>query len=213
LQKNLLIYRYNQLDKAILNAEKLGLNHGAALYPMVTVDGEECHNEWEITFEEIHRNISIVMAIKKYTDYTSDYSYMTNMGIEILVGISRFWAQRVSFSEKHNKYVILGVTGPNEYENNVNNNWYTNYGASWCLSYTLENLKRLKESNLSKYESFGFNENELDLWEKIVNKIYLPYSKKHKLYMQDDGFEDKELVHVDEIPKKRKTFKSKLVMG
>ena len=92
-------------------------------------------------FEEIHRNISIVMAIKKYTDYTSDYSYMTNMGIEILVGISRFWAQRVSFSEKHNKYVILGVTGPNEYENNVNNNWYTNYGASWCLSYTLENLK------------------------------------------------------------------------
>lgn len=201
IAKNLLIYRYNQLDKAILNAEKLGLNHGAALYPMVTVDGEECHNEWEITFEEIHRNISIVMAIKKYTDYTSDYSYMTNMGIEILVGISRFWAQRVSFSEKHNKYVILGVTGPNEYENNVNNNWYTNYGASWCLSYTLENLKRLKESNLSKYESFGFNENELDLWEKIVNKIYLPYSKKHKLYMQDDGFEDKELVHVDEIPK------------
>ena len=58
--KNLLIYRFNQLEKAILNAEKLGLNHGAALYPMVTVNGEECHNEWEITFEEIHRNISMV---------------------------------------------------------------------------------------------------------------------------------------------------------
>jgi maltose phosphorylase len=201
IARNLLIYRYNQLDKAILNAEKLGLNHGAALYPMVTVDGEECHNEWEITFEEIHRNISIVMAIKKYTDYTSDYSYMTNMGIEILVAVSRFWAQRVSFSEKHKKYVILGVTGPNEYENNVNNNWYTNYGASWCLSYTLENLENIKQSNLSKYESFGFDKNELDLWKKIVNEIYLPYSKKHKLYMQDDGFEDKELVHVDEIPK------------
>jgi trehalose/maltose hydrolase-like predicted phosphorylase len=23
---------------------------------MVTMNGEECHNEWEITFEEIHRN-------------------------------------------------------------------------------------------------------------------------------------------------------------
>ena len=43
--KNLLIYRFNQLEKAILNAEKLGLNHGAALYPMVTVNGEECHND------------------------------------------------------------------------------------------------------------------------------------------------------------------------
>ena len=49
--KNLLRYRYLQLEKAIENAEKLGFNSGAALYPMVTVNGEECHNEWEITFE------------------------------------------------------------------------------------------------------------------------------------------------------------------
>ena len=26
---------------------------------MVTMNGEECHNEWEITFEEIHRNGAI----------------------------------------------------------------------------------------------------------------------------------------------------------
>ncbi|MGV6846292.1 MAG: glycoside hydrolase family 65 protein, partial [Lutibacter sp.] len=49
--ENLLKYRYNQLDKAIENAEKLGFKNGAALYPMVTMNGEECHNEWEITFE------------------------------------------------------------------------------------------------------------------------------------------------------------------
>jgi hypothetical protein len=53
--RNLLTYRYNQLDKAIENAAKLGFTNGAALYPMVTMNGEECHNEWEITFEEIHR--------------------------------------------------------------------------------------------------------------------------------------------------------------
>ena len=33
------------------------LKNGAALFPMVTMNGEECHNEWEITFEEIHRNL------------------------------------------------------------------------------------------------------------------------------------------------------------
>ena len=27
-----------------------------ALYPMVAFAGVECRNEWEITFEEIHRN-------------------------------------------------------------------------------------------------------------------------------------------------------------
>ena len=56
VSQNLLKYRYNQLGKAIENAQKLGFTNGAALYPMVTMNGEECHNEWEITFEEIHRN-------------------------------------------------------------------------------------------------------------------------------------------------------------
>ena len=55
--RNLLTYRYLQLDRAIENAGKLGFTKGAALYPMVTMNGEECHNEWEITFEEIHRNM------------------------------------------------------------------------------------------------------------------------------------------------------------
>ena len=67
--KNLLKQRYDQLPNAILNAEKIGLNHGAALYPMVTANGEECHNEWEITFEEIHRNAAIAQAIKKYLNF------------------------------------------------------------------------------------------------------------------------------------------------
>ena len=55
----------------------------------------------------------------------------------MLVAIAKFWAQRVNWSEDKSKYVILGVTGPNEYENNVNNNWYTNYIAKWCLEYTI----------------------------------------------------------------------------
>jgi maltose phosphorylase len=70
--RNLLTYRYNQLDKAIENAAKLGFTNGAALYPMVTMNGEECHNEWEITFEEIHRNGAIAFAIIFYR-YTGSY--------------------------------------------------------------------------------------------------------------------------------------------
>jgi len=75
--RNLLTYRYNQLDKAIENAEKnLGFKNGAALYPMVTMNGEECHNEWEITHEEIHRNGAIAFAIYNYHRFTGDYSYI-----------------------------------------------------------------------------------------------------------------------------------------
>ena len=111
--KNLLIYRYKQLGKAIENAQKLGFNKGAALYPMVTMNGEECHNEWEITFEEIHRNGAIAYAIYNYINYTGDADYLNEYGLEVLVGIARFWAQRVNWSENQGKFVMLGVTGPN----------------------------------------------------------------------------------------------------
>ncbi len=43
---------------------------------MVTFTGIECHNEWEITFEEIHRNGAIAYAIYNYTNYTGDTSYL-----------------------------------------------------------------------------------------------------------------------------------------
>ena len=38
--RNLLLYRYKQLPQAIENAQKLGFTGGAALYPMVTMNGE-----------------------------------------------------------------------------------------------------------------------------------------------------------------------------
>ena len=202
ISRNLLEYRYNHLEKAIENAEKLGFKNGAALYPMVTMNGEECHNEWEITFEEIHRNGAIAYAIFNYTRFTGDDSYVYGNGLEVLIGISRFWAQRFNFSEKRQRYVMLGVTGPNEYENNVNNNWYTNYIARWCLNYTLKILKRLKKSDLEKYNEILDKTNfdakkEINLWKQISSNVYFPYNKEHKVYKQQSGFFDKELKPVN----------------
>ena len=190
--RNLLMYRYNQLDKAIENAQKLGFTGGAALYPMVTMNGEECHNEWEITFEEIHRNGAIAFAIYNYTRYTGDESYLKEYGIKVLIAIARFWAQRVSFSAEKQKYVILGVTGPNEYENNINNNFYTNYLASWCLRYAAEQLTTLQKEDITKEET--------QQWLHIAQNIYLPYSEKYGVYLQQDGFLDKDLKPVTAIP-------------
>ena len=190
--RNLLMYRYNQLDKAIENAQKLGFTGGAALYPMVTMNGEECHNEWEITFEEIHRNGAIAFAIYNYTRYTGDESYIKDYGIEVLIAIARFWAQRVSFSAEKQKYVILGVTGPNEYENNINNNFYTNYLASWCLRYAAEQVTTLQKEDITKEET--------QQWLHIAQNIYLPYSEKYGVYLQQDGFLDKDLKPVTAIP-------------
>ncbi len=201
--RTLLEYRYNHLEKAIENAEKLGFKNGAALYPMVTMNGEECHNEWEITFEEIHRNGAIAFAIYNYYRYTGDYSYIPEKGLEVLIGIARFWHQRANFSTDKNKYVILGVTGPNEYENNVNNNWYTNYLAQWCINYAIENISKVEEEYVSDFKRImkkvKLSTLELAEWKAVADNMYLPFSEKHNVFLQQDGFLDKELITVSDL--------------
>jgi maltose phosphorylase len=197
--KNLLVYRYNHLQKAIENAGKLGLKKGAALYPMVTMNGEECHNEWEITFEEIHRNGAIAYAIYDYARYTGDNSYLYGEGMAVLVGIARFWEQRVNYATPKKAYVILGVTGPNEYENNVNNNWYTNYIASWCLKYTANHALRLLESNPRYFSDLDLTTSEIDRWLEVAQNMYLPEDKSLGVFLQQDGFLDKELMPVSAL--------------
>ncbi len=203
--RNLLIYRYNHLEKAIENAQKLGFSGGAALYPMVTINGEECHNEWEITFEEIHRNGAIAYAIFNYIRYNDEPEYLAKYGLEVLIAISRFWAQRVNWSEEKQKYVMLGVTGPNEYENNVNNNWYTNYIATWTLRYTIEALSLVKERFPDAYrrivEKTGFDEaKETKQWRDIIDNMFFPYDEKRRVFLQQEGYLDKELKPASAIP-------------
>lgn len=202
--RSLLVYRHNHLQKAIENAEKLGFSGGAALYPMVTMNGEECHNEWEITFEEIHRNGAIAFAIYDYIRYTGDTSYIGEYGLEVLIGIARFWAQRFHYSQAKKAYVMLGVTGPNEYENNVNNNWYTNYIGRWCLSYCkgiIDNLEGLNAERLDQIIGLTkIEDEELNHWQKIIENTYLPYDEEREVYLQQDGFLDKELNNIDHIP-------------
>lgn len=211
--RNLLSYRYNHLEKAIENARKLGFKNGAALYPMVTMNGEESHNEWEITFEEIHRNGAMVVAIKRYVEYTGDFDYVPEKGLEVMIAISRFWEQRVNYSKEKEKYVILGVTGPNEYENNVNNNWYTNYIAKWCIDLCMEYLIKVKHEYPEDYERIlvktGLKSEELDQWKEISEKMYFPFSKEYHVFLQQDNFLDKEIIPVSELPKSERPLNQK----
>jgi maltose phosphorylase len=196
--RNLAIYRHNQLYGAYINAGKQGLK--GALYPMVTFTGIECHNEWEITFEEIHRNGAIAYAIYNYVNYTGDKDYLHEYGIDVLAGISRFWSDRVHYNKRKNMYMIHGVTGPNEYENNVNNNWYTNTIAVWTLKYTLEAIEYLRQSGKEeRVAGLGLTADELDKWKDIIENMYFPYDEELGIFVQHDTFLDKDLRSADEL--------------
>ena len=57
--------------------------------------------------------------------------------------------------------MIHGVTGPNEYDNNVNNNWYTNYLAKWCLEYAAENISKLEKECIESVNRNNVTEEEV----------------------------------------------------
>jgi maltose phosphorylase len=132
----------------------------------------------------------------------------------VLLAISRFWSQRINWSEKKQKFVLLGVTGPNEYENNVNNNFHTNYIAVWTLKYTLEVIGFFQKEYPFLYEEmvskWKFNAiKETEKWKEIINKMYFPMDAGRKIYLQQDGFDDKELIPVSELSANDKPINKK----
>lgn len=99
--------------------------------------------------------------------------------------------------------MIHGVTGPNEYENNVNNNYYTNWMAKWVLQYSLDHYDEINDKQKAK---LAITDEELVQWQDIVTKMYLPEAdvdtkngKKH-IFVQHDTFLDKDLTPIADMP-------------
>src|SRR5688572_32632725 len=83
-----------------------------------------------------------------FRSWTGDENYFAEYGLEVLIGISRFWSQRVNWSAEKNKYVILGVTGPNEYEKDRKS---TRLNSSHSqISYAVFCLKKKKKKKKKK---------------------------------------------------------------
>ncbi len=194
--RQLLLYRYLQLDGAYENARQQGLK--GALFPMVTFTGVECHNEWEITFEEIHRNGAMAHAIFNYVTYTGDSDYILKEGFDVLCGVARFYADRAHFSARKHRYMLHGVTGPNEYENNVNNNWYTNRIAAWSIELF---CAAATQAGQARREALGVTAEELSHMRDVAERMYLPEDGELGIFVQHDTFLDKELTPASQIPK------------
>jgi len=203
--KRLLLFRYRQLDRAKENARRLGYARGAALYPMATIDGRESHQHWERALLEVHRNGAVARAIYDYYAWSGDDAFLWEAGLEMLVALSRFWADRVDYLPGSGQYAILGVTGPNTYEINVDNNYYTNYAARWTLAYTLDAIERLAADHPETWDSLSEKlsirrEPEMAQWRHIVEKMYLPEDLSKGIFLQHDGFQRKPIQRVADLP-------------
>ncbi|WP_234969042.1 glycoside hydrolase family 65 protein [Alkalispirochaeta americana] len=188
--RRLLVYRYRTLDGARKKARDLG--YRGAFYAWVSGDtGEEIcpsyffrdvlsgrrirnhFNDWQI-----HVSPDIAYTVWKYVAATGDQEFLYRYGAEILFEVARFLASRVHYRPGLERYEIIRVLGPDEYHENVDNNYFTNFQAQFVCRYAVETYDTLAEEHPQTVrgleERIGLEKSERDAWDDIARRIYIP---------------------------------------
>ena len=208
--RHLLDYRYSTLDQARSRARILGHEKGA-LYPWRTINGEEASTYYPLGTAQYHINGDISYALSLYLQVTGDVEYLKEKGAEILIETARVWADVGSFAKcKGGKYCICDVTGPDEYNVLVDNNFYTNLMARENLRDAVNAVEYLEthapECLKALEEKLEFSTEETLLWKEIIEKMYFPYDEERQVYPMDDGFMMRKPWDENKIPPEKRAW-------
>jgi trehalose/maltose hydrolase-like predicted phosphorylase len=128
-------YRYARLPQALAHAADTG-NQGARFPWESALDGtEQIPPPVSVNSEglyEQHITADIALAQWQYYLATGDKAWLATRGWPVLSQAAAFWASRVT-KDRAGAYHILGVTGPDEENPNVNDEAYTNVAAATTL--------------------------------------------------------------------------------
>jgi trehalose/maltose hydrolase-like predicted phosphorylase len=144
IAKSLLEYRFERLDAAKQNAFAHG--YDGAMFPWESAeDGSEDTPVWALTgpFQQ-HITATVGWAFWKYYEVTKDKSWLTNRGYPVLKEVADFWISRVE-PKGPNRYEINNVIGANEWQENIDNNAFTNGMVKTVLEYASLAAEALNE--------------------------------------------------------------------
>jgi trehalose/maltose hydrolase-like predicted phosphorylase len=87
--------------------------------------------------KQIHISGDIPLAISEYCRITGDLSLLLEGGAEVIYECARFLFSWSYVNPTAQRYELLDVTGPDEYHERVNNDFYTNVLAAYTLDAAL----------------------------------------------------------------------------
>ncbi len=125
IAKSILDYRFERLEAARQNAFSHGFK--GAMFPWESADdGTEQTPVWALTgpFQQ-HITACVGWAFWKYFQVTQDREWLGEKGFVVLKEVATFWCSRVERLGPGN-YAINNVIGANEFEENIDNNAFTN---------------------------------------------------------------------------------------
>ena len=142
IAKSLLEYRFQRLAAAKQNAFSHGFK--GAMFPWESAsEGQEVTPVWALTGPFQHHITGCVgWAFWKYYQVTKDKQWLQDRGYPILREVADFWASRVERNGP-GKYEINNVIGANEWQENIDNNAFTNGMAITVLRYASQAAKEL----------------------------------------------------------------------
>jgi len=137
MARSLLEYRFERLEAARQNA----FSHGykGAMFPWESsADGTEDTPVWALTGPFQHHITGCIgWAFWKYYQVTKDRQFLADRAYPVLKEVADFWASRVE-RKGPGKYEINNVIGANEWEENIDNNAFTNGMAITVLKYATQ---------------------------------------------------------------------------
>nr|WP_296075149.1 glycoside hydrolase family 65 protein [uncultured Actinoplanes sp.] len=178
---DVLRWRHSTLDLARERAQTLGLQ-GAA-FPWRTIRGQECSAYWPAGTAGFHIGADIADAVRRYVQATGDYDFEREVGLELLVETARLW-RSLGHHDRHGRFHIDGVTGPDEYTAVVDDNIYTNLMAQQNLFTAVEAAKR--HPDLAR--KLGVDDEEMASWRDAAAAVHIPYDRELQVHQQSEGF-------------------------
>ena len=125
IAKSLLEYRFQRMEAARKNAFAHGFD--GVMFPWESsADGSEDTPVWALTgpFQQ-HITATVGWAFWKYYQVTRDKQWLRERGYPVLKEVADFWISRVEPDGK-GQYHIRNVIGANEWEENIDDNAFTN---------------------------------------------------------------------------------------
>jgi protein-glucosylgalactosylhydroxylysine glucosidase len=137
MARSLLEYRFQRLEAARQNAFAHG--YKGAMFPWESsADGTEDTPVWALTGPFQHHITGCIgWAFWKYYQVTKDRQFLAERAYPVLKEVADFWASRVE-RKGPGKYEINNVIGANEWEENIDNNAFTNGMAITGLRYAAQ---------------------------------------------------------------------------
>ena len=194
ISKNFIQFRIDTLPQAMDRALELGLGRGA-VYPWRTINGNE---NWPAVGGTVplHINADIAFAIRSYYEVTHDVDLILKGGAGLVV-----MATALTFIQwgtwSRGVFHIRNVTGPDEYNILVNDNYYTNIMAQHHLTYAVDIAETILMRDPPAWRHIcevlrmpNF-EDDLERMKKAAEKMAFPYDATQRIHLQDASFLNK----------------------